>query len=454
MSTTSTAIFNGTSRFTNDFQQVITRSVAIASLPITQLTNVKTALSSQATEVTSIQSKFSSLQTAISNLSNATGLSSLTTSVSDVGIASVSLSSGASPASYSLQVQSLGAFSNSLSSGSLTRVSDPTTQNLSNSQSFSLTVNGTTTSISPASNTLNSLVAALNDTAGLNVQASLVNVGSNSAPDYRLSLQSTKLGSTAIQLNDGSSDLLTTISTGTLATYFVNGLTTPISSDSRVVTLAPGVQTTLVGQSAAGSASTINITRQSSSIGNALSAFVNSYNSVADELQNNRGKSGGALTGNSVIQELSNQLRSLATFSSDGAQISSLASIGITFDGKGHLAYDSSAFSSATTASLPAVLNFLGSATSSGFLKSAADILSSVNDPASGVLTTTGSTLAKQVIAQQDLIDANQARVDQLKTNLQAQLAKSDAQVAALEQSYTVLTGIFQAEQINSQYNK
>ena len=451
MSTTNSAIFSGTSRFTNDFQQVITRAVAIASLPITNLTNIKTGLSSQATEVTALESKFTSLQTAIGNLSNATGLSSLTTSVSDVGIASVSLSAGASPASYSLQVQSLGAFSNSLSSGSLSRVSDPTSQNLTTSPSFTVTVNGTTTRITPTANNLNSLVSALNNTAGLNVQASLVNIGSNSSPDYRLSLQSTKLGPTTIQLNDGSSDLLDTVSTGTLASYYVNGLTTPINSDSRTITLAPGVQATLVGPSTSGNASTVSVTRQSSSIGNALSAFVTSYNSVADELQNNRGKSGGALTGNSIIQDLGNQLRSLANYSSQTSQTSSLASLGITFDGKGHLQYDPTVFSTATTASLPAVLDFLGGSTTGGFLKSANDILTAVDDVNSGLLTTTGTTLATQITAQQNLIDANQARVDQLKANLQQQLAKSDAQVAALEQSYTVLTGIFQAEQINSQ---
>ena len=85
MSTTSNAIFTGTSRFTNDFQQVITRSVAIASLPITQLTNRKSVLSDQSSAVASLQTKFSSLQTALQNLSNSTGLTSLTAAVSDAG---------------------------------------------------------------------------------------------------------------------------------------------------------------------------------------------------------------------------------------------------------------------------------------------------------------------------------------------------------------------------------
>ena len=451
MSTSSSAIFSGTSRFTNDFQQVITRAVDIASLPITQLTNQKTDLSNQSTEITTLQSKFAALQTAITNLSSSTGLSSLSSSISDGGIANLTLSAGAAPASYSLEVQSLGSYSNSLSSSTLTRVSDPTSQNLSSASSFTITVNGTATQITPTANNLNSLVSAINDSSNLNVQASLVNVGSNSAPDYRLNLQSTSLGANTIQLNDGSSDLLNATATGTLAAYQINGLSTSIQSDSRTVTLAPGVQAQLIGQSATGVASTIAVVRQPTNIANALSALVASYNSVADELQNNRGKSGGALTGNSVIQTLGDKLRALGSYSGGGGQISSLSSLGVTFDGKGHLAFDSSVFASATSSGLPAALDFLGDTSNSGFLKSATDLLSSVDDATTGLLTTTGSQLATRIISQQALIDSNQARVDQLKTNLQTQLAQADAQVAALEQSYTVLSGIFQAEQINSQ---
>ena len=431
MSTSSSAIFSGTSRFTNDFQQVITRAVEIASLPITQLTNQKTDLSNQSSEITTLQSKFAALQTAITNLSSSTGLNSLSSSISDGGIANLTLSAGAAPASYSLEVQSLGSYSNSLSSSTLTRVSDPTSQNLSSASSFTITVNGTATQITPTANNLNSLVSAINNSSNLNVQASLVNVGSNSAPDYRLNLQSTSLGANTIQLNDGNSDLLNSTATGSLAAYQINGLSTSIQSDSRTVTLAPGVRAQLVGQSATGVASTIAVVRQPTNIANALSALVASYNSVADELQNNRGKSGGALTGDSVIQSLSDKLRALGSYAAGGSQISSLSSLGVTFDGKGHLAYDSSVFTSATASGLPAALTFLGDTTNSGFLKSATDLLSSINDSTSGLLTTTGSQIATRILSQQALIDSNQARVDQLKTNLQAQLAKADAQVAS-----------------------
>ncbi len=448
MSTSSSSIFSGTSRFSNDFQQVISRAVAIASLPLTQLTNGKSTLSKQATEVTTLQSKFSALSTALSTLSSSTGSSSLSATVSDTGIARVSLADGATPSSFSLEVQNLGTYTNALSSATSGRISDPSTQNLSTASSFVLTVNGTATRITPTSNTLSGLASAINDTAGSQVQASLVNIGSTSAPDYRLSIQSAKLGPVSIQLSDGTSSLLDPGATGSLASYKINSLSTPIQSDSRTITLAPGVTAQLVGQSASGVASTVTVARQSFSIGSALGSFVNAYNSAADELAANRGKGTGALAGSSLIQGLENQLRQLGSFNSGSGQISSLASLGVTFDGKGHLAYDSSVFNSAAT-NLTAVSNFLGSAKTGGFLKSATDLLSTVNDATSGVLAGTAKTFTDQLTNQQARVDAAQARVDQLQTNLQAQLAKADAQVAALEQSYSVLSGIIKAQQQN-----
>jgi len=453
MSTTSNTIFSGTSRFSNDFQQVINRSVAIASLPISQLTNYKNALTDQAGAVASLNTKFSSLQTALQNLGSSTGLGSLTAAVSDAGIARVTLGVGASPASYSLEVVGLGGFTNTSSVASLTRVSDPAVQNVSAATSFTVLVNGVSTSLSPASNTLNSLVTAINSAPGLNVQASLVNLGSTSAPDYRLSVQSTKLGPNTVQINDGSTDLLSTTTAGSLASYKVNGLATPIQSDTRTITLAPGVTAELLTQSAAGVPTTINVTRQTFSIGNALSALVNSYNSAADELSKNRGKGGGALTGRSIITELGNKLRLLGTSSSGNGAVQSLTQLGVTFDGKGHLVYDALAFNAAASGNFNAVLSFLGSSTTGGFLKTASDVLTSIQGPTTGTLTRAGTSIQDQTTAQQARIDAGQARVDQLRIDLTARLGRADAQVAALEQSYTVLSGLFLAQQ-QSQNNK
>ena len=105
-------------------------------------------------------------------------------------------------------------------SNSATAVTDPTTQNISASTSFTLTV-GTKNYTVTGSN-LNALATAINS-SGAPVQAVVVNLGSPEAPNYQLSLQSTALGNVPLQLNDGTNNLLGTLNAGTDASYTVNG---------------------------------------------------------------------------------------------------------------------------------------------------------------------------------------------------------------------------------------
>ena len=96
------------------------------------------------------------------------------------------------------------------------------------------------------------------------MQATLVNVGSTSSPDYRLSLQAVNLGTDAIDLTDSlGNDLISTSTPGLLASYQIDGLATPITSDSRTVTLSPGLTVNLIGKSAADASTTITVARQS-----------------------------------------------------------------------------------------------------------------------------------------------------------------------------------------------
>src|SRR5579862_2510898 len=114
-SSTSSTGFTGTSSFSSDFQSVITRSVQIASLPLNQMQADLNTMSDRSSALTSLDSQFSALQTAISNISSATGLGSYSASVSDPTIASATLSSGVQTASYTLRVLNLGAYTNTMS---------------------------------------------------------------------------------------------------------------------------------------------------------------------------------------------------------------------------------------------------------------------------------------------------------------------------------------------------
>ena len=275
-----TATFNGTSQYAGDLQQAINQAVTIASIPMTQLQNNVSTLQGQVSEIGTLKSDFAAIQSAIQTLSTG-GASSLAATVADTSIASASVDTTAAvtAGTYTLNVISTGSPTTTLSNDGLPTVSDPSSSSISTSGSYTLTVGGSNYTITPSSNTLNALAQAINS-SGAGVSATLVNIGSPSSPDYRLSLQSTTLGSTAIQLNDGTQNLLETLTTGSPAQYQVDGQpSTPISSNTDTVTLAPGVTANLLGTGQ----TTVTVAPNSSAAATALSSFVSAYNAAATD---------------------------------------------------------------------------------------------------------------------------------------------------------------------------
>jgi len=441
-------IFNGTSRYSADFQNVISTDVALASLPMEQLQNETSVLQGQTSELATIQGLFAGVQSSIQQLETATTTGTVAASSSDTTIAQPTISATAQAGTYTLNVSSLGSYENTLSQAGSPPVADPSSENISSSSSFTLTVNGTATTITPATNTLDGLVSAINSNSALGVQASIVNLGSSSSPDYRLTVQSNDLGAESIQLNDGTNDLLSEISPGSPATYQIDGVQTDITSNSRTITLAPGLTVDLVGQSASSTSSTtVTVSPDTSNIQSSLSSFVNSFNSVVDELDKNVGQGGGALQGDSLVYQLTDALQSIGNYSGGSGSISSLAAIGITFDKTGHISLDPTAFSSATANQIQSLTSFLGDTSAGGFLGFAQNQLTSVLDPTTGLIPNETTNLQNQITSDNNSISADQANISTLQTNLQAQLSASDALVASLEQNYTLVSGLFQAQQ-------
>lgn len=439
------AIFTGNSRYSSDFQTVIDRAVAIASLPLSQLTIEKSKLTDESTALNAINSKFASLQSAAQAIGTSLGSNSFEASVSDHSIVSATVGAGALEGTYSIEVTSMGAYTTTITSDSgPLKVTDPAAQNISLASSFTLSVGASTYTIKPETKSLNSLAAAINSTTGANVRATVVNVGSSVAPDYRLSLQSTKLANIAIQLSDGT-NLQTEQVRGSNATYKVNGATQQATSDSRSVTIAPGLSVDLLAESDPGVATNITVSRSFSGASVTLASFANAYNAAVDELDKHRGESDGALRGQSIVYDLSESLRDITSYISSAAGVNSIASIGLEFDKKGKLSFDSAAFSDASASDSKGVLAFLGSSTESGFLKATGDALESTNDPLSGSIELAIGSVQSQITSQDQLISVNQSRVDDLRQQLQEQMAASDALIATMEQQYNYLNGMFQS---------
>ena len=454
-STSNTVTFTGTSRYSADFQNLINRALAIASLPITQLNMDVAQLSSEGSALSALDTKFSALSDAVKGLTTAMGSGSFNAAVQNPSIVSAAVTTGAMEGNFSIEVVDLGAYTTtqSLDSGNLS-VADPSTHSISTAKNYVLTVGSATFDITPESNSLYSLANAINASSA-GVQANITNQGSSSAPDYRLSLQNSKLGSVAIGLASKTTDSSGQVTTrdlmkqsvlGSFAAYKPNGSSTQQISNTRVVKLAPGLDVTMLGASEAGQSTSITLTRQSATIGDALQTFVTAYQAAQDALHQQRGLSGGALSGKPIINELQDALNKISGYGQPGSLIASLSDIGVVFDKSTFkMTFDQGTFLGATLGHMSAITSFLGDGNTAGFLRNATSAMTSVEDPTQGTLKTAITNNQTHTATDNARIATETAQVDKLQVNLMNRMSAADALISSMEQQYSVISNLFAA---------
>jgi flagellar hook-associated protein 2 len=281
----------------------------------------------------------------------------------------------------------------------------------------------------------------------------VVDLETGGNPDYRISLQS-RIGSSAtfdIEKTTGA-NFQQAQTTGTLASYEINSSGVINTSYTRSISISDGVTATLRGTSG-GSPVDITVTRSTASLSTAVSGLADAYNAAVDELGTQRGQSGGALTGQSAVGQLSSLLSSISTYSSSG-QISGLEGLGLSLGQDGHLTYNAFTLMSADLTNSTSVTAFLGSATGDGFLKAATDALTGAEDPVSGLLKASKTDLQSQIARLVTTIADKQTKVDALQLRLQNQMAAADALIASMEQQATYFTNMFAAQDTANQMYK
>jgi len=441
MSSSSAPItFNGSSTYSSAFQQVITRAVNIASLPLQSLQTSVSNLTSQQSALSTVGAGFTALQNAIQALDSATG-GTATAQVSDSSALTATASAGALPGTYTIQVDNPGSSTTTLSANNLTVVTDPASQDISASSPLTLTVNNVTTSIGNSGASLESLANSIN-AAGAGVQATIVNVGPASSPDYRLAITSNNLGPVSIQLSAGSQDFLDTLATGTDAQYRLNGSLpgTDILTTSSQVALSPGLTVNLLAQSS--SPVTVTVSQDFSGVQSAISNVVSAWNAAFDALAQNRGQNGGALTGDPVVLTLANVLQQFSEYTSSSGSVNSLADLGITVGASGDLTFDAASISTDQSA----ISQFLGGIGSGGFLQTANNDLTAVTNATSGIVASDYNSLQATITTDNSQIADQQNLIATLQTNLERQLSQADAQIATLQAQDTYFQQLFTAE--------
>lgn len=446
------ANFSGQSKYSADFQNVLSRAVQLQSLNLQSMQLTQQNQNDRQTALQVLDARFTGLQNAINNLASATGLASYAATVSNSSVASVSLSNGAQAASHTLEVTSLGAHEQVITSGS-PQITDPNSQNITSGPIALSVGSGPAVQITPATNTLQGLANAINADPTLGVTAAIVNVGNSGSPDYRLSLQATKLGNISIDLSQGTVDslgnvspgtpLVSTLVTGSLATYYVDGLSSdgvnPITSDSDTITLAPGVSVNLQ-QTNQGSPVTISIAQNTSALQNAIQSVATAYNAVVDQLAASHGSNANALQGDSILFSANSALRSLNGYL--GGNGNGLSYLGLDLDNTGHITFNAAEFQASASQGVSAVSQWLGDVTS-GFILAANSALKSVEDPITGTIKNEEDQISKSLTDLNTRINDEVDRINEFQQKLLAQLSQSDATIFQLQSQSTFFEGLF-----------
>ena len=370
-----------------DIESLVTQLISAERSPVeTRLVARESALTAELSGFGSLKSALSTFQDSISSLNKLSSFGQRTTTSSNTDAVVASANSTAASGSYSLSVSQL-ASSHSLAStgyastsdvvgtGTLTirfGSTDYTSPDPGPESYDGFTVNpekGTATiTIDSDNNTLTGVRDAING-AKIGVTAVIVNdesgyrllIGSDDGGEknsLEISVTDTgdnddldSAGLSALSFNGSATNLAQTVAARD-ALFTVNGLSIR-SSDNRASGVIEGLDITLKDVTGT-SPVTVTVAQDRQAVKSAIQSFVSGYNnyiSTVNSLTAYDPETGvaGPLQGDFSARSIASQVRRAITDSAEGfgGSFSSLSELGITTDGDGKLAINSSRFDAA-----------------------------------------------------------------------------------------------------------
>ena len=240
---------------------------------------------------------------------------------------------------------------------------------------------------------------------------------------------------------------------GSNVQYKVNGIS--VSTESRTVTLAPGVSVALSSTTASSGPVTLTVRRSSSQIVDKLRAMTAAYNAATAKLDEHRGQNRGVLQGQSIISTLSKVLRTLPGYGTDTGAFQSFADIGLSFDDKGVLSLNASALTGLSDEKLDQLVDFLGGNGNGGFAGTALNAIGAATAAESGILALEKKSYTDRGKAEALQVQQMQERLDLMESNLRERFAALDSSIAALQQQALYFNNLFESMRIAQQtYSK
>lgn len=414
-----------------------------------QINSAGSAANAKLSALATLKGGLTNLQTTLSSLiKNADKPAYKTSTITDSNFtASIDTSEGAaSPAagSHQVEVKSL-AQGQKLTSGAFTKdavVGDGKLTIAYGDKTLEVTIN--------ADSKLSDIAKAINKAAGGKVVSASVITADDGQHLMLSAVDSGLSGAIKITPSGGNGGLAGLGYDGTAgsgmaqtvepkdAVVVVDGFTRTSSSNT-ISDIVPGVNLTLgkVGTKA-GETQTLTITRDNASLKADMAAFVAAYNAINSALKsssayNAETKTASALTGDSMVRGLQQQLRS--QFSSN---INGLKDMGVTMAADGSLTVDTGKLETAIGKDPDAVANLFGK---EGKIGGAMDALLKSNlDKETGTLTQRTNTLNKQIKDLEKRLDDLDARMEKVSDRYTKQFTAMETLVSQMQSTSDGLT--------------
>ena len=431
-----------------DTNSIIDKLVSLEKRPVALLGVEVQDVQATQTSINTLGGKLSTLRSAAHALGTTDGVLVRAATSSDTDVLAAAAGAGAQPGSVALTITQLARGS---VAGATVGVASATSTVASGPGTFQFQVgSGTVKSVNvDATTTLQGLATAIN-ALDAGVTASAVNLGTASAPDFRLEIASKATGatSTVTVTHDDTALAVQTAQAGQNAQFTVDGFSGTFERESNTFgDVLPGVTVTLRNRGTA----TVTVADDADAITAKVKTLVAAFNDIVTfvtgesqvtETQDKSDVALGSLATDSTVKHLVARLHEVFSESVGGAY-TNLSSLGLATQQDGTIAFDEGKFRTALGSDSTAVAaTFAGAGTAPGVAKDLSALIDGMTG-SGGTLALHTTALNDQIRSLQDQIDAGQREVDAFEVNLRQQFTALETFVSGLKNQGSFLQQAF-----------
>jgi len=428
--------FTGISTFSDDFQAIVERTVAIASLPVKTMESYQQEILADKTGLGTLSMAVTSLAGSLSALRGMKDGGALSVTAGSTKV-TASLGGEGTPGVYI--VSDVTSLAQTPVFTSVAGMADTDTTAVDPDGVLNLVIEGADHEITLGSgeNNLAGLRDAING-AGLGVSASIVDTGSGSSR-YYLTLTAEEPGGRTYELRTqplvAGSSIIAQTRPGSDAHFSLNGK--PVTAKDNYITgVVPGVNFILNQTTGAGEQIELIVKSNRSPVAIGLSEFVDSYNQLSAVLAQHRGDAGGSLAGSGIVLDLAGRMMSLTGVTGPGS-VANLADLGISMGADGVMSLDGSVINAMSSESFNQALEFLASEQEG--LGGMVSQFQEFTDPVDGYILSESRQLDSANERYSKQIESANERIGAMQASLMAKLQAADALLASMESQRSML---------------